>query len=119
MYSMIFLAAVSFALSLILTPLIRNMALRFKLVDEPDNHRKFHKVPIPRIGGVAIAAAAFGAYGLLFLFKLNAGLILWAGAPFAFRLLPAVIVIFCVGLVDDIFKFGRYTSLSLRLLQQF
>jgi len=104
MYSMIFLAAASFALSLILTPLFRNLALRFKFVDEPDNHRKIHSVPIPRIGGVAIAASVVAAYGLLILFRLRAGLILSADAPFALRLLPAVAVIFCVGLVDDIFQ---------------
>ena len=104
MYSMVFLAAASFLLSLILTPLFRNIALRLKIVDEPDNHRKIHKVPIPRIGGVAIAAAVVIAYGLLLLFRLRAGLILWAGAPFALRLLPAVAIIFLVGLADDIFQ---------------
>jgi UDP-GlcNAc:undecaprenyl-phosphate/decaprenyl-phosphate GlcNAc-1-phosphate transferase len=104
MYSMIFLAAASFALSLMLTPLFRDMALRLKLVDKPDNHRKIHSRPIPRIGGVAIAASVAAAFGLLFLFRLRAGLLLSADAPFALRLLPAVAVIFCVGLVDDIFQ---------------
>lgn len=104
MYSMVFLAAASFALSLILTPLIRNIALRLNFVDQPDNHRKIHKIPIPRVGGVAIAASVAGAIGLLFFFRLRAGLILSADAPFAFRLLPAVAVIVCVGLADDIFQ---------------
>ncbi|MGA9673643.1 MAG: MraY family glycosyltransferase [Terracidiphilus sp.] len=104
MYSMFILAAASFALSLIITPLFRNFALRLKLVDEPDNHRKIHSVPIPRIGGVAIAASVLGAFGFLFLLKLNGGVILWGEAPLALRLLPAVAIIFCVGLIDDIFQ---------------
>jgi UDP-GlcNAc:undecaprenyl-phosphate/decaprenyl-phosphate GlcNAc-1-phosphate transferase len=103
MYSMIFLAFVSFGLSLLLTPLSRNLALRFNLLDVPD-HRKIHKIPIPRVGGIAIVASAAGAFGLLFIFRLKAGLIIWAGAPFALRLLPAVLTIFCVGLVDDILQ---------------
>jgi len=102
MYSMIFLAAASFALTLILTPLFRSLAFWLKLVDEPDHNRKIHSVPIPRIGGVAIAVAVVGAFGLLFLFRLKAGLLLSADAPFALRLLPAITVIFFVGLVDDI-----------------
>jgi UDP-GlcNAc:undecaprenyl-phosphate/decaprenyl-phosphate GlcNAc-1-phosphate transferase len=103
MYSMVFLAAASFALSLILTPFFRNMAIRLKLVDQPDHYRKIHRAPIPQIGGVAIAASVIGAFGLLFFLRLNGGRILWGEAPFALRLMPAVAVVFCVGLVDDIY----------------
>lgn len=112
MYSMIFLAFASFALSLLLTPLVRNLALRLNLVDEPDQRRKIHKVPIPRLGGVAIVVAAAGAYGLLFLFRLKAGLIIWAGAPFALRLLPAATVIFSAGLIDDVFEIQPWYKLA-------
>jgi UDP-GlcNAc:undecaprenyl-phosphate GlcNAc-1-phosphate transferase len=119
MYSMIFLAAASFALTLVLTPRFRNMALRLKLVDEPDHHRKIHSVPIPRIGGVAIAAAVMGAFGLLFLFRLKAGLILSADVPFVLRLLPAVTVIFCVGLVDDIFQVRPLYKLAAQIVAAF
>lgn len=103
MYSLLFLALASFVLSLILTPLVRNQALRFGLVDHPDNDRKIHHLPTPRLGGVAIFAATIGAYLLLLLIRLSAGHIIRSGAPFAVRLLPAIIVIFGVGLVDDIY----------------
>ncbi len=116
MYSMIFLAAASFALSLILTPLFRNMALRLKLVDEPDHCRKIHRVPIPRIGGVAIVASVVGAFGLLFLLRLNGGQILWGEAPFALRLMPAIAVVFCVGLIDDIFKVRPIYKLAAQIV---
>jgi UDP-GlcNAc:undecaprenyl-phosphate/decaprenyl-phosphate GlcNAc-1-phosphate transferase len=115
MYSMIFLAFASFGLSLVLTPLFRNLALRLNLLDVPD-HRKIHKIPIPRVGGVAIVASAAGAFGLLFLFRLKAGLIIWAGAPFALRLLPAVLTIFCVGLIDDIFQVRPLYKLAGQIL---
>jgi UDP-GlcNAc:undecaprenyl-phosphate/decaprenyl-phosphate GlcNAc-1-phosphate transferase len=104
MYAMIFLGFISFVLSLAFTPLFRDLALRLHLVDEPDHHRKIHKVPIPRIGGVAIVASAIGAYLLLFIVRLNAGIIIRSGEPFALRLLPAVAVIFGIGLIDDIFQ---------------
>jgi UDP-GlcNAc:undecaprenyl-phosphate/decaprenyl-phosphate GlcNAc-1-phosphate transferase len=115
MYSMIFLAIASFGLSLFLTPLFRNLALRLNLLDLPD-HRKIHKVPIPRVGGVAIFVSAAGAFGLLLVFRLKAGLIIWAGAPFAVRLLPAVLTIFCVGLVDDIFQVRPLYKLAGQIL---
>ena len=40
MYSLIFLAFTSFTLSLLLTPLVRNLSLRLGLVDLPDGYRK-------------------------------------------------------------------------------
>src|SRR3569623_3656248 len=52
------LGGLSFALSLLLVPLCRDAALRWKLVDFPDLQRKIHHRPIPRIGGVAVFVAA-------------------------------------------------------------
>ena len=43
-------------LSFILTPLVRRVALRVDAVDEP-GHRRVNVIPIPRGGGVAVAAA--------------------------------------------------------------
>jgi UDP-GlcNAc:undecaprenyl-phosphate GlcNAc-1-phosphate transferase len=43
-------------LSFILTPLVRRVAIRFDAVDEP-GQRRVNVVPIPRGGGVAVAAA--------------------------------------------------------------
>jgi UDP-GlcNAc:undecaprenyl-phosphate/decaprenyl-phosphate GlcNAc-1-phosphate transferase len=104
MYAMVFLGITSFVFSILLTPLIRSMALRFQIVDDPDHDRKIHKVPIPRIGGVPIVASAIGAYCLLFVVRFSAGEIFRAGEPLAFRLLPAIAVVFGIGLVDDIFE---------------
>ena len=43
-------------LSLILTPLVRRVVLRYKIVDRPDA-RRVNVVPVPRSGGLAISAA--------------------------------------------------------------
>lgn len=112
MYSLLFLGLTSFILALLLTPLVRNVALRFGLVDQPDEHRKIHKVPIPRVGGVAILAATAGSYVLLLLVRLSAGHIVRSGLPFAIRLLPAVLLIFGVGLVDDILGVRAWYKLA-------
>jgi UDP-GlcNAc:undecaprenyl-phosphate GlcNAc-1-phosphate transferase len=116
MYSLLFLFFASCALSLVLTPLVRNASLRLGLVDRPDYERKIHKVPIPRVGGIAILAAAIGAYGLLLLVRLSAGHIVRSGVPSAVRLLPAVIVIFGVGLIDDVFELRPSYKLGAQII---
>jgi UDP-GlcNAc:undecaprenyl-phosphate GlcNAc-1-phosphate transferase len=58
MYQLLLLGGFSFVLSLFLVPLCRDAALRWKLVDYPDQARKIHRLPIPRIGGVPLIVAA-------------------------------------------------------------
>src|SRR5204863_6368592 len=41
---------------LVLTPIVRRFAIRLDNVDRPD-HRRVNKAPIPRGGGIAVAAA--------------------------------------------------------------
>lgn len=48
---------VSFVLALILTLVVREIAKRNAVLDHP-NHRSSHSAPVPRLGGLAIAAAA-------------------------------------------------------------
>ncbi len=45
---------IALAISWWLTPEIRSRALKLGLVDKPGEERRIHKVPIPRLGGVAI-----------------------------------------------------------------
>lgn len=111
MYSLIFLGFASAVLVLFLTPLVRNAALRLDIVDKPDQQRKVHTVSIPRLGGVAIFAAIMGSYGLLLLARFSAGKIVWEGLPFVLRLLPAALIVFGVGVVDDISSLGPWKKL--------
>jgi len=43
-----------FVLSIILVPLIRRLALKWQVVDQPSEERKVHKMPTPLMGGLAI-----------------------------------------------------------------
>jgi len=102
MYSLFFLAAISFGFSLLLTPVVREIFLRLGVVDSPDETRKFHMRPIPRVGGIAIALAYLAAFGLLLLSKLNAGTIVWGAFPLIWKLFPAAVLVFIIGLLDDL-----------------
>src|SRR5271165_3372223 len=45
---------IALAISWWLTPEIRARALKLGLVDKPDEERRIHTMPTPRLGGVAI-----------------------------------------------------------------
>lgn len=112
MYSLIFLGFISLTLSLILTPSVRNLAWRYGIVDQPDHRRKIHGSPIPRLGGVAIFAAVIGSYGLLLVVRLSSGDIVLADLPLVLRLLPALLIVFGIGLIDDVIGTRPWTRLA-------
>lgn len=101
MYSLAFLAFISFLLALLLTPIARNAFRHLGLVDHPDD-RKLHPYGIPRVGGIAILIAYVLAYACLLLAHLRGGLKVWEGLEFIVRLAPAALLIFATGLIDDI-----------------
>lgn len=50
----IFAAASAFLLSVVLTDLVRLVAIKFNILDRPSSDRKKHRTPVPYLGGVAI-----------------------------------------------------------------
>jgi len=103
MFILFDVTCVAFLLSLILTPLIRNLSNRLGFVDLPDGNRKSHPISIPRVGGLAVALA----YGLSLIFVYfapyrNVTIDLPRGLSGALSLAPAVGVILLTGLIDDI-----------------
>jgi UDP-GlcNAc:undecaprenyl-phosphate GlcNAc-1-phosphate transferase len=101
----VILSIAAFAVALVaagvLTPVIRDAAHDAGLLDEPDG-RKVHETPIPRLGGVAIAAA--------FYLGIAAALVVAraAGSPLSLETghLPAILVgaalIAAIGVLDDL-----------------
>ena len=112
MYSLIFLGIASAVLALFLTPLVRNLAWRLGIVDQPNQQRKLHSAPIPRMGGVAIFAAIIGACGLLLVVRFSSGAVVWGDMPLVLRLLPALVIVSIVGLIDDIFSLRPWIKLT-------
>ncbi len=105
---LLWLGLVSFAISLILTPIFRDVFRSYGVVDKPDKTRKLHKYPIPRVGGIAIATAYVACFFVVPLitrtpFNEQLSLVL--------SLLPAVGVIFAVGIIDDLFGLKPWQKL--------
>src|SRR5579859_613700 len=102
MYSLFLLGFTSFLLSLVLTPFIRNIFRKLGFVDEPNEERKAHHHPIPRVGGVAIVLAYVLSFSILLLSRFTGGSIVSGALPFIWRMAPAAALIFLTGLVDDL-----------------
>lgn len=102
--------AVALTLSLLATPVVRLAALRWKFVDLPDNRRKVHSKPLPRIGGVAIFVAYFGSF--LGIAVLSNSLAVGVVKSFA----PAALLVFLVGLLDDVIGLKPWHKLAAEVL---
>lgn len=101
MYSLAFLAAVSFLTALLITPVVRNAFRHLGVVDRPDG-RKLHPHPIPRVGGVAIFLSCTLAFGCVLLAHFRADLNILHRLQLVKWLAPAAFLIFITGFIDDV-----------------
>jgi UDP-GlcNAc:undecaprenyl-phosphate GlcNAc-1-phosphate transferase len=102
MQALMALGTISLVLCLLLTPLCRDLCLRFNVVDLPDNGRKQHQKPVPRIGGLPIAFSYLGALAFMLALAPKAATIAIQHRSLFSALLPASGIIFLTGLIDDV-----------------
>lgn len=102
---------ISFVLTLLMTPLLRRLAIANGVIDRPSDPRKIHKIPVAYLGGVAVF---LGIVGGIF-FSLLAMRYKWmdfhtsthtvAGLvdqmPVPWSVLLGMLVITLVGVIDD------------------
>lgn len=100
-YVIAFLAAA--AISTLLTPVVRWMALRYGWVANPGG-RNVHTTPTPRVGGIAMFFAFVVPLGLLVVFSPEVRALASdeANTPRIGALFAGAVAMFCVGLVDDL-----------------
>lgn len=102
LHSLILLAVTSFTVALALTPVCRGAAVRWGLVDRPDEVRKFHVGAIPRVGGIAIFVGYVASFAVLVALPLGAGSAVRGQLDIVWKLFPAAAIVFFTGLVDDL-----------------
>jgi len=102
MYSLTFLFLASFFLSLLLTPLVRNLMRRHRIGRLRSTEAHSLSNGIPRVGGIPIAIAYLASFFILLLLPAQAGAMVHDSIGFALRLLPAALLIFLIGLIDDL-----------------
>jgi UDP-GlcNAc:undecaprenyl-phosphate GlcNAc-1-phosphate transferase len=101
---------VAFSTTFLLVPPVRRFALEWRVGDKP-NGRKLHARAIPHLGGIAI----FGGFFLALLVGLGtpAGMEL---GPRVLALLPGLLVLFGLGLVDDLRGLRASAKLAYQIL---
>jgi len=101
------IVVVSFVVSAIATPLVRGLALRLKIVDNPDGFLKPHARPIAYAGGVAVYAGWVAGMALL---------AAYGSRPIGWGWMVGVAVaggvVMLVGLADDCFNIKPVLKLT-------
>ncbi|MBO5744085.1 MAG: undecaprenyl/decaprenyl-phosphate alpha-N-acetylglucosaminyl 1-phosphate transferase [Clostridia bacterium] len=102
---LVFCFTIAFAISLAATPFVINLAHKIGAVDVPDNERRIHQKPIPRLGGLAIF------YGFL------VALLCFAKIDQQLRgILIGSLIIVGVGIIDDVKQLRARVKLGAQLL---
>jgi len=107
----------SFLATLILTPLMRVLAHRHGIVDDPDGRRKVHTQPIAYLGGVSIFLGWLAGVSIsVFLRPHNAAdiMLMKVQIPPGVLLGAATVVLF--GLMDDVYSLSPKIKLFGQLL---
>ncbi|HOG11523.1 MAG TPA: MraY family glycosyltransferase [Smithellaceae bacterium] len=91
---------IALLISIVLTPLAGKMGLAFGAVDAP-GERKVHRLPLPRIGGLAVALSFLAALAIADLvFRTRASDFLALNRQTTFALIGGLVV-FGIGFADD------------------
>ena len=106
----------AFTFSLVLTPLLRDLFRRVNVLDHPDQARKRHSRPVPRVGGIAVAMS----YGAALLLMLWVPFTFGSATPdtlgIAGTVLPAAILIFAIGVIDDLIEVSAGVKLAIQIM---
>ncbi len=88
--------------TLVLTPLIRRLCERFRLLDVPADGRRVHTNAIPRLGGVAIYLSLLLALSSLFFVSNLVTQSLAFYSPNFFKVLIPASLVLALGIYDDL-----------------
>ena len=105
MFLIFTLGAISFLLTLALTPIVRDRIGHLGFLDQPDGVRKKHASPIPRVGGIAIALSYFLTFAAAMVLPFSYTSVLHDAFPNILKLALVASVVFVTGVLDDVFAF--------------
>jgi UDP-GlcNAc:undecaprenyl-phosphate/decaprenyl-phosphate GlcNAc-1-phosphate transferase len=108
-HSLLWLGCRAFIISLVLTPICRDIFRSYGVVDQPDAKRKVHRYPIPRVGGLAIAVSYLLAYLVV---RPEEGSPLAQQLSLVWRLIPGAALACAIGLLDDLFNLRPWIKLA-------
>lgn len=106
-------------LSLIFTPFVKILAIKFGFVDQP-NQRKIHKTPVARLGGLAIFLSFLIVTLIFFLVKKDFFVFApWHEYNIAVKfsgIIIGALVLVIIGLIDDKKTLSPWTKLGAQIM---
>lgn len=115
MYLLFLLGFCSFLISLALTPICQRLFSKWQLVDHPDQDRKLHLRPIPRVGGIPITISYGAAYLVLLLIPFGKHFPADEHIAVIWKLIPAAGLVFIIGLIDDLIGLKAWYKLAFQV----
>ena len=98
---------IAFAIAVLIIPLVNKWARQFSLLDMPDDDRRKHALPTPRLGGIGIFVGAIMATAAVWAWAGTRGgqdatlPSIWPG------ILIGATIVFITGLEDGLFPLSR------------
>ncbi len=114
MTTLIALFMMGLIISLVTTPLVKRLADKFDLVDQPAE-RKVHRTAMPRIGGVAVFTAFFLPFFSFLFFSTTISQLLTMNLQ-TVSLVAGAMIVFAMGLWDDVRKLKPSVKFTLQLI---
>lgn len=111
MFLVLTLGAISLLLALVLTPIVRDRLGRVGFLDLPDGERKRHAGPVPRVGGIAIAASYLFTFAIALILPFTYTHVLHNALPDIGRLTLVASLILVTGVLDDLIGLNAWQKL--------
>ena len=105
---------VSFLVALISVPIVRYIAVRLNVVDNPDGHRKVHTHPVAYLGGVGVFAGIIGGIVASYLYSGRGVVAEYPSVPFA--IIIGMFAIVVTGLMDDVWGWDPNLKIAGQLI---
>lgn len=103
----------SFLIALVFTPLMRQVALHYGIIDQPDGLRKMHREPVAYLGGLAVFlgwVVGLATSQFLFLHRQEPGLP--THVIINIGILAGAVIIILLGIWDDIVSINPWTKIA-------
>ncbi len=107
---------ISLAVAFLLTPMVRDAAIRFGALDHALTSRKAHGRPTPRLGGIAIVVAFYLPLVALFFFDTGVGRLFWSQPERALALILGGLAMAALGIYDDLKGSGARIKFTVQIL---
>src|SRR5512136_2054111 len=101
---------------LVLTPAVRDIAIRAGALDHALSSRKIHGRPVPRLGGVAVVAAFLVPLVGLFFLQTQVGGLFWQNRQLAAALMTGALAMVALGVYDDLKGAGAKLKLLVQVV---